>query len=290
MGTADVSGYNIWWSDYMDSGGFLVPMVYAYAHDVAAANSWNYENMFLHFNQDYTVTDGVIGPTTWSNMDCFDVWEEIYGGSLNQNWGTCAISINGALIYNGTSYRDVTEALYAATCSPVCEVANGDRLYLGYAEPFALINITLSVNRVGGTATWQYWNGSSWATLTPSSDSSNGLTTNGAIQFSPPVDWVPTVVNASQSKYWVRLNIANIATAPTLAKVWGDDLAFPCQQLQRRLQFPRLGPDTLPIHARNHEQWDSVLRCPIGHRHRPISLPGTRHRLLEPQLSVHQSC
>ena len=222
-GIADVSGYNIWWSDYMDSGGLLVPMVYAYAHDVAAAKGWNYESMFLHFNQDYAVPGGAVGPTTWYNMDCFDVWEQPRG-SLNQGIGACATAINGALIYNGSAYRDVTPQLYAASCNPACQIANGDTLYLGYAEPFALININLSIPRVGGTAAWQYWNGSSWATLTPTSDTTSGLTANGTINFSPPVAWAPTIVNGSQSKYWVRLNITNNpTTAPTLVKVWGDD-------------------------------------------------------------------
>ncbi|MFI5347906.1 MAG: hypothetical protein ACHQ2Z_00050 [Elusimicrobiota bacterium] len=219
---ADLSPYAVWHSDYMDSGGLDVPQVYGFAHDVAAQNGWNYESMFLHFNLDYTVPGGAVGPTGWSNMDCFDVWEQA-GGVLSQGVGSCSSALNGALIFNGSAYSDVTRTLYAGTCGSTCRVNNGSDLYLGYAEPFALINLTVSTPRSGGSAAWQYWNGTGWATLSPGVDTSNGLAQDGAVQFSPPADWTPTIVNGSQSKYWVRSVVANSTTAPVLSRVWGDD-------------------------------------------------------------------
>jgi hypothetical protein len=210
---------NMWWSAYMDGGGITAPAMYDYIHDVAAQRSWNYENMFLHFNVDYTASGGVRGATVWSGMDQFDIWEQV-GGANGQGIGSPKNSVNGAFVYDH-SYDDVTVRLYQGTCGRDCRIKN--MLYLGYAEPFALINVTVATGRDGGTATWQYWNGSAWSSLTLGSDSTNGIANTGAVQFTPPPNWAPNVVNHSRSKYWVRLVIAEAKTAPLLSQVYGDD-------------------------------------------------------------------
>lgn len=210
---------NMSWAAYMDSGGITVPMMYDYIHGVAAQHGWNYENIFLHFNVDYTAPGGVQGPTTWSGMDQFDIWEQI-GGANGQGTGTPTNAVNGAFVYDHF-YDDVTVRLYQGTCGRDCRIKK--MLYLGYAEPFALINVNVATGRDGGTATWQYWDGSAWSALMLDSDSTNGTANTGAIQFTPPPNWVPNVVNRSRSKYWVRLVIAEAKTAPVLSKVYGDD-------------------------------------------------------------------
>ncbi len=206
---------NMFWSSYMDSAGVTVPKTYDFIHAVAAQNGWNYESMFLHMNQDYQVANN----TLWSGMDQFDIWEQV-GGANGQGVGTPANAVNGAFVCDHTC-DDVTVRLYQATCGPDCKIKN--MLYLGYAEPFALINVKVATGRVDGSTKWEYWNGSEWSGLTLDSDTSNGITTTGSIRFTPPANWKPNVVNHSHSKYWVRLVVANAKTAPVLARVTGDD-------------------------------------------------------------------
>jgi len=54
---------------------------------------------------------------------------------------------------------------------------------------------------------WQYYNGSSWANLTPTYDDSRGLSQDGRIRWPIPSSWTTTTVN-SQSAYWARVGLA----------------------------------------------------------------------------------
>src|ERR1019366_4337698 len=109
------------------------------------------------------------------------IWEQV-GGANGQGIGSPKNSVNGAFVYDH-SYDDVTVRLYQGTCGRDCRIKN--MLYLGYAEPFALINVTVATGRDGGTATWQYWNGSAWSSLTLGSDSTNGIANTGAVHTAP---------------------------------------------------------------------------------------------------------
>ena len=103
-------------------------------------------------------------------------------------------------------------------------VTVSDRLLIGYQIPFDTVNIAKSVARVGGTVTWQYWNGTNFASLTPATDTTSGLTATGTVTFLPPSSWTPHTINGSQSKYWVQITISGASTAPQLAKIYGDSL------------------------------------------------------------------
>ena len=206
----------MWWAQYQDGGGLYPRGVYAWVHDVAQQHGWNSESMFLHFNRDYLIPNNL----TWTHLDQFDYWEE---SGTPLGYGGPTASINGAFVFDGTNYHDVTVSIYQQSCGSNCQISNGKTLYLGYAEPFDLVNLNISTGRASGTAQWQYWKGSTWATLTPTTDTTNGLQTSGQIQFPPPLDWAPNVVNGSQSKYWIRLTITGTQTPPTISKASGDD-------------------------------------------------------------------
>jgi hypothetical protein len=208
------AGTSVVAAGYQDGSGAYVPEIYSWVHEVAAQNRFpKYEDMLLHINQDYAA-----GPNlSWANLDQFDYFEQTSWRQSGRGQPTMAV--HGVFTESHLSYQDVTVSLYnnkETTKIP-------DKLLLGYAEPFDLVNVTVAKGGAGGSVIWQYWNGSTWATLPTRSDSSDGLTTSGAIQFTPPADWIPTVQHGSLSKYWVRLTVSGATSPPVLARVYGDD-------------------------------------------------------------------
>lgn len=187
--------------------------------DTGKARGWaNYEDAFLHATTDYTTPSG----PTWSGMDQFDVWDEatdyVDGGIVNP-----ARVRNGILLYHNGAYTDISVGVYQQK-GPYT-VGNGDALFIGSTEPFDLININLAVTLSGGTASWSYWNGSAWTTLNlDQGDSTQGLTASGTLKFTPPATWQQTSVNSSHNKWWVRLDISGVNTAPQIAQITGDTL------------------------------------------------------------------
>ncbi len=203
------------WAKYIDSAYIYAPGVYPFNHDFATANGFpNPEDLFLHINQDYTVSPAL----AWQHLDQFDYFEQtnyLTGGS-----GSPSQAVNGAFTVTANGSFDVTGTLYDGAH----QTTVADRLLLGYAEPFDLINVALQSPRSGGSVSWQYWNGG-WSPLALRSDSTSQLTDSGAIQFDPPADWAPGIVNKSRPKYWVRAVVAGAMTPPVLARVYGDDWA-----------------------------------------------------------------
>ena len=213
-GHMDLSSYpNTIWAGYQDGAGAYTGEFYSWVHEVAAQNGYTYEDMILHINRDYAVP----ASQTWLYLDQFDNFEQ--NNWQNSGAGSFAFAKNGAFTKSGMGYTDVTVSLYDNKHTTKIS----DKLFLGYAEPFDLVNINVATGRAEGSATWQYWNGSTWVDLTLRKDTTEGITKTGAVQFNPPPDWSPTVVNGSRSKYWVRLTIAGASTAPVLSKVFGDD-------------------------------------------------------------------
>jgi Putative Ig domain len=227
---ADLSSYESFlkWNGYQDSGGTYVSGVYLYVIDDAATNGWDHEAMMLHATQDYSPQTG----DGWFNIDCFDIFEQVAGAAISGNTGTCATAQNGVFLYTG-SYTDVTHGIYAGTCGATCTIANSDIMYFGYAEPFDQVNFTLATFQSGGTVTWQYWNGSAWATLAVT-DGTSSFTSNGQVYFSPPTDWALTVVNSSHTKFWVRVTVSGSpATPPKITTAKGDNWAATGSYTQR---------------------------------------------------------
>lgn len=100
--------------------------------------------------------------------------------------------------------------------------AAGDLLYIGNDSPFYDVGFLHSQLGVGSVSvTWQYWNGSSWATL-DSTDGTSGFTADGNLTFDRPVSWQKTTVNGSSSLHFVRANLASgtYSTEPKLDQVY----------------------------------------------------------------------
>ncbi len=85
--------------------------------------------------------------------------------------------------------------------------ATNDAFYVGMAEPFDLIEFVISTAAVGGTAAWEYFDGTSFVTLTNITDDTSGFTAAAGahqVTFDVPADWAQTTVNSIAGLYWVR--------------------------------------------------------------------------------------
>jgi len=138
----------------------------------------------------------------WTQMDKFDNFD----------------SANGVMTSVSGVFTDVSTQSYSGASNTTIS----DTLYVGYMEPFDQMNFVIATARVGGSVTWQYWNGSSWATLTLTTDGTSGLTATGQAYFHPPSNWAQTSVNSSNTKFWVRAVLSGQSTSPVYTTVKGD--------------------------------------------------------------------
>jgi hypothetical protein len=137
----------------------------------------------------------------WSQMDKFDNFE----------------GANGILrSADEVNYTDLTSAAYSA------KVTWQNSMYVGYEEAFDQINLVLSTPGRDMTRIWEYWNGSSWTTLTVT-DGSSAFTVSGRVSFTPPTDWARKVIHGSRSKYFVRCRITAADTNPVTSSIKGDN-------------------------------------------------------------------
>ena len=91
------------------------------------------------------------------------------------------------------------------TLGPALAVKD-DAYYIGSRIPFSGVNLTISQIAKDCTIVWEYYNGSTWATITGLVDGTTGLTVIGAnnITFTPPVDWAKNTLTAGNKYYCIR--------------------------------------------------------------------------------------
>lgn len=120
--------------------------------------------------------------------------------------------------YDGTSaYTDETTDINdVGTADVTITNSNGAIWYFGYDYKFNHMVVQVSTAQVGGTIVWEYYNGSTWATLTVA-----GVLTAAAwarLTWAMPTDMASTSVN-SVTKYYVRMRVsATFTTAPILSR------------------------------------------------------------------------
>lgn len=99
---------------------------------------------------------------------------------------------------------------------PVTQAQN-DAVYFGHDERFYSLSINL-VTAKGGTwtGTWEYYNGSSWVSLTDLTDETGNFATTGAatVDWAVPDDWATTAID-SDTRYWVRFRISSFTSSGT---------------------------------------------------------------------------
>ncbi len=98
-----------------------------------------------------------------------------------------------------------------------------DYCAIGYSQKFkkVIFDYANGTAGVGGSVTWQYWNGSTWAALSGVSDGTTGFTASvgdgKVLTFTVPTDWAATSLNGSQSLFYIRALVAGAySTNPVL--------------------------------------------------------------------------
>lgn len=122
-----------------------------------------------------------------------------------------------------------------------------DYIAFGSRHPFDGVKLTLGTAGAGThTVTWQYWNGSSWTTL--STFGRQGITnfqqTAGTYfnEWGRPSDWATTTLN-SITAYWVRAIVTaftTYTTQPLLTQGWNLVNGFGAQKYVIVDRAPRL--------------------------------------------------
>jgi len=157
------------------------------------------------------------------------------GGPINkQKYQIGYSKIDYAFFYNaGTGvWTDETEDVNNATVDdvylpPQQAATAGDAIYFGSDYKFNTVRVNVSTAGVYSdiTIVWEYWNGTSWSTLTVT-DGTNGFRNSGTnnVSFTPPADWAKTTVQG-KTAYWVRARATfgaspSITTAPLGAQGW----------------------------------------------------------------------
>lgn len=140
-----------------------------------------------------------------------------------------ALSDDGGVFSNQTAEANTAGGgtpFNAFATSPLID----DALYIGAKErTFSNMYFDISTAAtVAGAAQLEYWNGSSWQAMTPSTDqiTSSGITFGAAVasnlevEFSTPADWQRVEVNGSLA-YWVRYRVTTSYTgvSPQLARI-----------------------------------------------------------------------
>lgn len=126
----------------------------------------------------------------------------------NQGFPTAGIAASSG----GTVFVDETTANNSAvendiTLLPISPTTN-DAYYWGHGEKFNQLKLEVSTAADSGfaTLTWEYWNGSSWASLPNISDGTNNYENLGVntVSWTDPTGWATTSVNSQGPYYYVR--------------------------------------------------------------------------------------
>jgi hypothetical protein len=132
-------------------------------------------------------------------------------------------AFDSVFLYNGgdATYTDnSTEASTDNGTSFELMDATNDYLYIGSASQFAGTTFEFDLRGADYTLVLQYWNGSTWNTLTEDDndlvDDTQNWLGNGRITWSIPADWSTISVNG-QTKYWIRFSTSTTPVTTALA-------------------------------------------------------------------------
>lgn len=129
----------------------------------------------------------------------------------------------------GTLTWEAVEANEATTDDmtllPATPAVN-DAYYFGYRYQFNGLTLKYSTAGVGTwTITWEYYNGSSWASLSGVTDGTTGFTAAAGtkdVTWTRPDDWT-AVAKGGLTVYWVRARVSaytSVSTQPTGDQAW----------------------------------------------------------------------
>jgi len=133
-----------------------------------------------------------------------------YAGYFTEAWYEDSDGTDTKLAYFGDTTND-DEYLNDADNDFEFTWDTDDYFYLGHTERFMYVDVDLETNGVGGTLTWEYWDGSSWESLTVTDYAygAKDFLYNGLFYLTIPADWTAKVITEVvgrtwKSCYWIR--------------------------------------------------------------------------------------
>ncbi|MHA1168702.1 MAG: hypothetical protein ACTSRU_12820, partial [Candidatus Hodarchaeales archaeon] len=174
---------------------------------------------------------------------------------------------------NASSYVDDTSeantpegtAFSAFASTPAAD----DLLYVGLGNKFTQLDFFFATVGSGSPGfTWEYYNGSSWASFTPS-DTTSSFVQNGVVSFSVPANWQKTSVNSSDSLYFVRVKIDGaFSTPPTVYQI------IPRHVVSNNLTLRNIRWDEDgKVNFMNNDVPSGVMNLAVGYRYGYSSTP-----------------
>lgn len=91
--------------------------------------------------------------------------------------------------FNATNYTDATAAVFAGTATTALPTSLGRGFVVASKSRSGLIGVNISQAAATGAYVFQYWDGSSWSSLTTISSPVFTSTGNVFLSFLPPNDW-----------------------------------------------------------------------------------------------------
>ena len=126
----------------------------------------------------------------------------------------------------GPSFLDFTREANDATANDASPFPAGagvnDAAYFGHNVRWYELNVNTGTAGAGTyTVTWEYFNGSTWASLTDLTDGTSAFKTTGAqtVTFAIPDDWAANTVD-TDSRYWIRArrDAGTVTTDPDITQ------------------------------------------------------------------------
>lgn len=160
----------------------------------------------LDFNTTGSTKYAWIRPATFAAGNDWDSTSgtiAISNDTISQVWQVDST----VFVDQSSGANDATNANW--TVFPATEDTS-DYVAIGYSQKFkkVIFDYANGTAGIGGTVTWQYWNGSSWAALSGVSDGTTGFTAAAGdgkvLTFTVPTDWAASSLNGSQNLYYIR--------------------------------------------------------------------------------------
>ena len=124
---------------------------------------------------------------------------------------------------NLTTYTDITSDINSPEQDDVTLFAAvpavSDIVYYGNAQKFLSLQTVLKTVGTGSPAiTWEYYNGSTWATVTVTASvtGANLYTATGKVSWDEPANWSKVAVNGGNELYYIR---SRLTTGYTIAPI-----------------------------------------------------------------------
>lgn len=183
-----------------------------------------------------------IGPDSYSHNDFNSVFLD---GQPFRNTGEAAsLALSGftkVLFYDGSAFTDNTDEASSEWGTEFTLLEDtADYTYVGAGSAFG--GVSFNFHTPGGNISLdiEYWNGSAWAALTKSSDTTEDTdinvqwVQNGSIGWTAPGDWAQTTVDGTNA-YWVRFSTSSTPTrTPKAYFVSPTDSVITLLQLSRK--------------------------------------------------------